>query len=366
MASAASGVLRLAQLDGDGIGPEVVPWVRRAVDASLAAVGRSVEWMELPVGLKAIDTHGSAIPETTIDALRDCDGWVLGPHDNVSYPESHRSELNPSGRLRIEFDLFANIRPARAHPRSGALAPDLDVVVVRENTQGFYADRNLWQGSGEFMPTADVAMSLSVFTRPAIERIAHVSCAQAVERGGHLTIAHKANVLQLTSGMFLDLCRQVAGEYEALTVDDHHIDALVAHLVRRPADFDVIVAENMFGDILSDLTGELAGSLGTAASINHSADKVMAQATHGAAPDIAGTGQANPTALLLSAAMMLDWLARHRDDDSLADAGRGLDAAVDAVLASGGVTPDLGGSRSTSDFGSAVIAEIARQLPSQP
>jgi len=364
MSSPAVEPLRLGQLDGDGIGPEIVPWVRRAVDAALAGADRSATWLDLPVGLAAIGPTGSAIPDATIEALEGCDGWVLGPHDNASYPEPHRSELNPSGRLRIDFDLYSNLRPARRLPGTEPLTPDLDVLVVRENTQGFYADRNLWQGSGEFMPTPDTAMSLSVFTRPAIERIARVACQHAVARRGQLTIAHKANVLQQTSGMFLAVCREVAAEYPDVRVDDHHIDALVAHVVRRPADFDVIVAENMFGDILSDLTGELAGSLGTAASINHSDTRVMAQATHGAAPDIAGTGQANPTALLLSAAMMLDWLAAKRAEDALGVAASRIAGAVEDVLAGGRATPDLGGTASTAEFGEAVIAAIARPVPS--
>ena len=174
-------------------------------------------------------------------------------------------------------------------------------MIVRENTEGFYADRNTFAGTGEFMPSADVAVCLGIFTRPAVERIARAAFELARRRRNKVTIVHKANVLQLSSGLFKRVCLEVAEGYPDVAVDDFHIDAMTVHLLRRASAFDVVVAENMFGDILSDMAGELAGSLGIAPSINASDDRCMAQASHGSAPDIAGRGLANPIAMILSA-----------------------------------------------------------------
>ncbi|WNV74044.1 isocitrate/isopropylmalate family dehydrogenase [Geodermatophilus sp. DSM 44513] len=352
---------RLGVMLGDGIGPEIVPAAVRVVDAALAAAGAPpVQWQELPLGATAIGTHGSAVPDTTLTALADTDGWLLGPHDSAAYPEPYRSQLNPSGALRRHFDLYANVRPSRAFEGGHAIAPRTDLVVVRENTEGFYADRNTHAGTGEYMPTPDVAIAMGVFTRSAVERIARTAFELARRRRCRVTVVHKANVLQLSSGLFKRVCLEVAEAYPDVTVDDVHIDAMTVHLLRRAADFDVLVAENMFGDILSDLTGELAGSLGTAPSINASDDRCMAQAAHGSAPDIAGRGLANPVAMILSAAMLLDWLGTRHGDERAADAAVRVDDAVRAAVRAGVSTRDLGGSASTEEFTDAVVARVGR------
>jgi 3-isopropylmalate dehydrogenase len=343
---------RLGVLLGDGIGPEIVPAAVQVLDSALAAVGApAVEWVPLPVGAAAIETHGSALPEVTVETLDKLDGWLLGPHDSAAYPAEHRARLNPSGFLRKHFDLFANIRPAKAFEGTPALLPGLDLVVVRENTEGFYADRSTYRGTGEFMPTADVAIAMGIFTRPAIERIARQAFELAVQRSKHLTIVHKANVLRTTTGFFLQICQEIAAEYPDVAVDDFHIDAMTVHLVRHGADFDVLVTENMFGDILSDLTGELAGSLGIAPSINASHERAMAQAAHGSAPDIAGRGLANPTAMIASGAMLLDWLGNQ-------PAAELIDRGLRAAVAQGTRTADLGGTAGTAEFTAAVVESI--------
>ncbi len=346
---------RLGVLAGDGIGPEIVPATVQVLDAAVAAAGGApIEWVPLPVGAEAIETHGSALPSITLETLERLDGWLLGPHDNASYPEAHRVQLNPSGFLRKHFDLFANIRPAKAFEATPALVPGLDLVVVRENTEGFYADRSTYRGTGEYMPTADVAIAMGIFTRPAIERIARQAFELATRRRKHLTIVHKANVLRLTTGFFRDICREIAAEYPDVRVDDFHIDAMTVHLVRHGADFDVIVTENMFGDILSDLAGELAGSLGIAPSVNASSEHAMAQAAHGSAPDIAGRDLANPTAMIASGAMLLDWLGNRRDDPVARQAAVLVEQGLRATVASGIRTADLGGTAGTSEFAAAV------------
>lgn len=357
-----SGPTRLGLLVGDGIGHEIVPATRQIVDTAVAASGEPpVDWVDLPLGLTAIDTHGTPVPEETLAALDSLDSWILGPHDSAAYPEKFRGMLTPGGVIRTRFDLFANIRPALAHPGVRAVVPDMDLVIVRENTEGFYADRNMHIGSGEFMPTPDVALAVAVFTRRACERIAHTACRIAAQRRGRVTVVHKTNVLTLTTGLFLDVVTEVAEQYPTVRVDAEHVDAMAAHLVRRGADFDVVVTENMFGDILSDLAGELSGSLGTAPSLNASATQAMAQAAHGAAPDIAGRNRANPTALMLSAAMLLEWLADRRDGDGLAQAARRIRRAVAETLAAGVATADLGGLASTAEFTETVGARILRR-----
>ncbi|WP_415976915.1 isocitrate/isopropylmalate dehydrogenase family protein [Rhodococcus sp. 077-4] len=354
--------LRIGAMNGDGIGHEIVPATIRVVDAALAAArGPAVDWVHLPLGRSAIDEYGTPVPEHTLAELGELECWILGPHDSASYPEPFRSQLTPGGRIRKTFDLFANIRPAKALTGVRAVSPRMDLVVVRENTEGFYADRNMFVGSGEFMPTPDVALAVGVFTRPACERIAREAFSLADRRRRKLTIVHKTNVLAMTTGLFRDACRAVGEQFPHVEVTEEHVDALTAHLVRRGQDYDVIVAENMFGDILSDLTGELSGSLGTAPSINSSQTRAMAQASHGSAPDIVGKNRANPTALFLSAAMLLEWLApRHRDERLAAAAGR-IRHAVDATVESGVATADLGGQASTSAFTETVEARVHRR-----
>lgn len=349
--------LPIAVLDGDGIGPEVVPVALRVATYALAAQGITLEPTALPFGASAIASHGSPIPATTLAALDAFDLWAVGPHDSASYPAELRTPP-PGAVLRKQFGMYANLRPARAWAGVAAMAPDIDTLVVRENSEGLYADRNMAVGSGEFMPTPDVAMAVGVITRAASERIAIEACEAARRRRGHLTIVHKANVLRLTTGLFRDVCRDVAQRYPDLRVDEQHVDAMAALLVRRPADFDVIVTENLFGDILSDLAGELSGSLGLAPSINASETTAMAQAVHGAAPDIAGTGVANPVAMIGSVAMLLRWHGRRTGDSRAEAAADAIDGGVAHVLADGIATRDLGGTATTEEFAEAVVAQM--------
>jgi 3-isopropylmalate dehydrogenase len=214
-------------------------------------------------------------------------------------------------------------------------------------------------GIGEFMPTRDVALAVGKFTRHASERIARTAFTLARQRRRKVAIVHKANVLRKTYGLFLEVGRKVAAEFPEVAVEDYHIDAMAAHLVRRTADFDVILTTNMFGDILSDLTGELAGSLGMAPSINAGNGRAMAQASHGSAPDIAGKGIANPVGMILSAAMLLAWLSGQRQDAAAGEASRAIEQAVAATLAEGPRTRDLGGAAGTSEFTSGILRHLA-------
>ncbi|WP_238005675.1 isocitrate/isopropylmalate family dehydrogenase [Dactylosporangium sp. AC04546] len=349
----------LGVLHGDGIGPEIVPASVAVVDAACAAAGTDpISWVDLPLGAAAIEAYGDAVPPQTLTALAELDGWLLGPHDSAAYPQPHRSKLNPSGTIRKHFDLFANIRPAKAFEAGNAIVPGTDLVIVRENTQGFYADRSTYAGTGEFMPSPDVAVALGIITRPAVERIAREAFELARRRSKRVTIVHKANVLKMTTGLFRDVCREVGAGYPDVTVDDFHIDAMTVHLVRRADQFDVIVTENMFGDILSDLAGEVAGSLGIAPSINASDHRAMAQAAHGSAPDIAGRDLANPIAMMLSSGMLLNWLAAKHDDPRAADAAARLDRGIETAVRGGVRTRDMGGTATTTEFTAAVVDAV--------
>ncbi|WP_024803885.1 isocitrate/isopropylmalate dehydrogenase family protein [Nocardia sp. BMG51109] len=353
--------LRLGLIDGDGIGPEVVGATRDVVDEALAAAGApEPEWVRLSMGHKAIAESGDPLPEDTLAALADLDAWILGPHDNASYAPEHRTGAPPGGTIRKRFGLYANIRPARAFVGVRAAAPEMDLVIVRENGEGLYADRNMFAGAGEFAPTPDVALTVGVVTRAACERIAHVACRLAATRRKRVTIVHKANVLPLTMGLFRDVCYRVARDHPGVAVDDEHVDAAAAHLVRAPGEYDVLVTENLFGDILSDLAGELSGSLGLAASLNCSQTQAMAQAVHGAAPTLAGHNRANPAALQLSAAMLLRWLSSRRDDPAPARAADRIERAIAATFAAGIATADLGGLASTGEFTEQVRARLHR------
>lgn len=361
MNDATTRTYRLGVLHGDGIGPEIVPSSVAIIDAAFAALDLApIEWEVLPLGAAAIEEHSSHTPETTLKALGDLDAWLLGPHDSASYPEPYRSQLNPSGTIRKHFGLYANIRPAKAFPGGKSIVEGTDLVIARENTEGFYADRNTFRGTGEMMPTPDVAIMHGIITRAATERIARSAFELATRRRNKVTIVHKANVLKMTTGLFLDVCRDVAREYPNVEVDDFHIDAMTVHLVRRADTFDVIVTENMFGDILSDLAGEVAGSLGIAPSINSSDTHAMAQAAHGSAPDIAGQDKANPIAMILSCAMLLDWLGARHEDEQVRRAGVLIEEAVASAVASGVSTRDLGGTASTSGFTRAVVDVLQR------
>jgi 3-isopropylmalate dehydrogenase len=355
------GTYRLGVLRGDGIGPEITEATLRVLDAATRRVrDLQLDAVPLLMGHDAIREAGVAMPESTVAALGRCDAWIMGPHDSASYPESERDRRNPSGELRHRFDLYANIRPARAYAGLPAVSPRMDLVVVRENTEGFYPDRNMAWGVGELMPTSDMVLSVGKFSRGASERIARIAFGLARRRRRKVAVAHKANVIRKAYGLFLDACRTVAQEFPDVALEEYHIDAITAHLVRRGADFDVILTTNMFGDILSDLAAELAGSLGLAPSVNAGRAHAMAQASHGSAPDIAGKGIANPVGLILSAAMLLRWLGGERQDPPATGAADLIDAAVAAALAGPVRTPDLGGSATTHELTEVVLDHLAR------
>lgn len=350
---------KLGVLYGDGIGPEITKATVNVLKAAVDKVGTTeFEYLELPIGWEAIEKYGDPIPQYTKDALKETNGWIMGPHDSAAYPKEHKENRNPSGELRHYFDLYSNVRPAKTMDGIKSVVGKADLVIFRENTEGYYCDRNMYVGVGEWQVTPDVVISAGVFTRKAIERIAHSAFKMARQRRKKVTIVHKANVIKLGSGLFLQVCLEVGKNYPDVEIDDYHIDAMTAHLVRRAKDFDVIVTENMFGDILSDLVGELVGSLGLAPSINNNENQAMAQAAHGSAPDIAGKDIANPIGIMLSTVMFLDWLSSLHHDENVAKVARTIENGIYTTLADGVKTKDLGGVASTTEFTEAIIERI--------
>ena len=352
--------IRLAVMPGDGIGPEITAATLNVLHAVDRRFALGLAFDTVPIGLTALRAHGSTLPDESFAVARDADGVILGPVSHNEYPPVQEGGLNPSGEMRKRLDLYANIRPARSRPgfppRCGA---PVDLIIARENTEGFYADRSMFQGVGEFMPTPDLALSVRKISRAGSTRIAEAAFRLAVRRRGKVTAVHKANVLRVSDGLFLECVRAVAQEYPQIDYEERIIDAMAALLVRDAAQFDVIVTTNMFGDILSDEASEISGSLGLAASLNAGADHAVAQAQHGSAPDIAGRDLANPASLIGSAAMLLAWLGERRGDQRLVQAAELIDDALDQVIANPEWrTADLGGPLGTAAFAERVATAI--------
>jgi isocitrate/isopropylmalate dehydrogenase len=350
--------IRLCIMQGDGISPEIMAATRDVLRAAASAWQIEFAFDEVEVGLKSLGQGRTTFPESAFTTAKAADGVILGPVSHNDYPPADKGGINPSGALRKRLDLFANIRPARTRAQFPArCGKPVDLVIVRENTEGFYADRNMFAGSGEFMPTPDLALAVRKITREGSTRIVEEAFRLALRRRRHVTAVHKANVLRVSDGLFLECAREVASRYPQVKYEEKIIDAMAALLVRDASAFDVIVTTNMFGDILSDEASEIAGSLGLAESINAGTDHAMAQAQHGSAPDIAGQDKANPASLIGSAAMLLAWLGERRDNTRLAHAAEGIECALDAAIEKPEWrTADLGGPLGTKAFGQRVAA----------
>ncbi len=330
---------RIGVLPGDGIGPEIM----RATLDILEAVGFDAEWVYLEVGQAALDKGKPAMPPETVDAIRELGIAIKGP---TATPVG-RGHSSANVALRKALDLFANVRPARTMPGiEGPFADKVvDLIIVRENTEDLYAGI-------EFQPHPDVAQAIKVITRPGCRRLCKYAFEMVrIQRRKRLTAVHKANIMKLTDGMFLDEFYKAAEDYPDVTADDVIVDNCCMQLVTRPEQYDVLVTENLYGDIVSDLCAGLVGGLGIAPGANIGEKCAVFEAVHGSAPDIAGKGIANPTALLFSAVMML----RHLGEAEMADQ---IAQAVLRIAADGKcLTMDLGGKATTEEFKASVIKE---------
>lgn len=350
--------MKIVVLPGDGIGPETMAVTVDVLQAASQRFQLHLEFEHDIAGHESLRRHGATVTPALLEKVKAADGLMLGPMSTYDFKDEAKGEINPSKFFRKELDLYANIRPARTYPGLAHKVGDFDLVVVRENTEGFYADRNIASGGSEMLITPDVVVSLRRITRVCCERIARSAFELAMTRNKHVSIVHKANVLKLGDGLFIEMCRAVAREFPEVTVDDFIVDAMMAHVVRAPQRFDVIVTTNMFGDILSDLTAELSGSLGLGGSVNAGRDHAMGQAAHGSAPDIAGQDIANPFSLILSAAQLLGWHGQRRGLPAFSAAERAIEAVAARAIAAGEVTRDVGGQLGTAATGRAFVERL--------
>lgn len=348
--------MHLLVLAGDGIGPEITAATLDVLTATAARFHLDLKIEEDIVGHESLVAYGTTVRPELLEKAQAADGLILGPTATFDFKAT--GNINPSAFFRKNLDLFANIRPARTYPGLPAKLGQFDLVIARENTEGFYADRNMAAGNAELLVTEDVVVSLRRITRRACARIARAAFELAATRKKHVTIVHKANVLGIGDGLFIEECRKCAHDFPDVVVDDVIVDAMMALLVRNPGRFDVIVTTNMFGDIISDMTAEASGSLGLGGSLNAGEVYAMAQAAHGSAPDIAGKDIANPFSLILSASLLLGWHGRRKGQPAFAQAAAAIDAGIAAAIAAGEITRDIGGRLSTKQTGEALAARI--------
>ncbi|MBA2961918.1 MULTISPECIES: isocitrate/isopropylmalate dehydrogenase family protein [Ramlibacter] len=355
--------MKFLVLPGDGIGPEIVASAVEVLQAADRRFHLGIHLDYEDVGFASLKKHGTTLREDVLQKARGYDGIILGTQSHADYPAPEKGGRNISAAFRVQLDLYANVRPARTReylPSNMKAGKSMDLVIMREATEGFYPDRNMARGWGEMMPDADTALSVRKITRKCSERIARRAFELAMTRRKKVTAIHKANSFHMTDGLFLECARKVAREFPEVAFDDLLVDASTAYLVRSPERFDVLVAENFYGDILSDLASELSGSLGLAGSVMAGDELCCAQAQHGSAPDIENQDKANPTSMILSVAMLVEWLGDKRKNDGLRSAGRAMHAAVEQVLANADTrTPDIGGRIGTKAFSQAVVAALA-------
>lgn len=324
-------------IPGDGVGQEVIPAAQRV----LQALALDLEFVPADAGFEHFQKTGNAIPDATLATVQVCAATLFGATSSpLTRVQGYRS---PILALRKTLDLYSNLRPMQSLPTKFS-RPDLDLLIVRENTEGLYAGRERTEGD-------DTAIAERVITRRASERIARIAFARARTRKKRVTIVHKANVLKLTDGLFRETCLGVAREFPDVTAQEMLVDAMAMRLVQDPQNFDVIVTTNLFGDILSDEASALIGGLGVAPSGNIGVSNAVFEPVHGSAPDIMGKGIANPLGAILSSAMLLDYL-------NLTDASSRVRRAVNRALEQNILTRDLGGTATTDEMTRAVIERL--------
>ena len=329
---------KITLIPGDGSGPEVIAAAKRVVEAT----GVAIEWEQAEAGAAMIEKYGTPLPDETIESIRRNGVALKGP---VTTPVG-TGFRSVNVAMRKIFDLYANVRPAKTYPGVISRYDNIDLVVVRENTEDLYAGI-------EHMVGEDAAESIKLITRKGCERIIRYAFDFAVREGRKkVTAVHKANIMKCTDGMFLDIASQIAKEYPQIEFNDSIVDAMCMRLVMHPEDYDVLVCPNLYGDIVSDLCAGLVGGLGLTPSANIGVSGAIFEPIHGSAPDIAGQHKINPTAAILSASLMLAHLGE-------AKAAADIEQAVTKVISEGKtLTQDMGGTASTEEFADAVIAAL--------
>jgi 3-isopropylmalate dehydrogenase len=350
--------LKIGILEGDDIGLEVVPEAVKVMKAAAAKSGLLVQWSEHPIGRRGHELHGHTFPQATIDALEKLDGWILGPIGHGAYPRNDPTWIMPPVRKR--FELFASVKPVKSYPNIKSLHKDVDIVFLREVTEGMQSSDTVVMGAGEFRPNDEITIAARVISRRGSNRVARAAFEIArTRKRKKVTSVHKEPVYRLACGMFAEECRKVAKEFPDVAFDEALVDGFSMKLMMNPWQYDVVVTTNQFGDILTDQGAGLVGGLGLAPGLCIGERQAMAQATHGSAPDIAGKNSANPYAMIMSGQMLLAWLGRRRGEAKATEAAERIDVAVEKVVAEARcLTADLGGTASTTQMGDAIAAAV--------
>jgi isocitrate dehydrogenase (NAD+) len=332
----------IAALKGDGIGPEVTEATVKVLEAVQKKSKFKLNILYGEAGYHCIKEHGTNLPKETIELIKKTNACLKGP---MTTPEEPGAPVSVAVTLRRMFNLYANVRPCRSFPNVESLKPNIDLVVVRENTEGLYS-------GAESLLAPGVGVALRIITREASLKVADFAFKLAMQRKKHLTYIHKGNILRITDGIFKDAVKEAQQKYPEVTVDDLHIDAATMQLIKQPVSYDVMVTTNLFGDIISDEAAQVTGSLGLAAGANIGETYGMFEPVHGSAPKYTGMDRVNPIATIMAGAMMMDWLGEKQ-------AAAKIQEAVIAVLKDGKVrTADLGGSAKGSEITSAIVAKI--------
>jgi isopropylmalate/isohomocitrate dehydrogenase-like protein len=337
-----SKTYNIAVLKGDGIGPEVTDAAVNVLEAVQGTSNLKLKFLYGEAGYHCIAEHGTNLPEETIALLKQTNACLKGP---MTTPETPGAPVSAAVKIRKTFNLYANVRPCRSFPNVEALKPNIDLVVVRENTEGMYS-------GVEYEVAPGVGVALRIITKEASLRVAEFAFKLAAKRKKHLTYVHKGNILRITDGIFKNAVKAVAPKYPDVAIDDVHIDAMTMHLIKKPESFDVIVTTNLFGDVISDEAAQVTGSLGLAAGANIGDAYGMFEPVHGSVPKYTGQNRVNPTATIMAAQMMLDYLGEKK-------AAARIEKAVLKVLSEGKVrTKDLGGSSTTSEMSDAIASKV--------
>ena len=350
--------MKIGILFGDDIGLEVVPECIKVMRAAASRAGLAVDWLPLPIGKRGHEEHGNTLPAVTEEALRELDGWVMGPIGHAAYPRGDPTWVMPP--VRKKFELFAAVRPSRSYASLASVHKDVDIVFVRELTEGMLYSETVVAGAPEFRPNDEITIATRVITRKGSSRVAREAFEIARTRARKkVTAAHKEPVYRLACGMFAEECRKMAREYPDVKFEEAMIDTISMKLVMTPQQYDVVVTTNQFGDILTDIGAGLVGGLGLAPGLCVGERQAMAQATHGSAPDIAGRNIANPYAMIMSGQMLLAWLGRRHNEPRAAEAAQRIQNAVTSLFQEARhLTRDLGGSASTREMGDAIAALV--------
>ncbi|MDH5440767.1 MAG: isocitrate/isopropylmalate dehydrogenase family protein [Candidatus Bathyarchaeota archaeon] len=341
------GSYKVALIPGDGIGPEITDATLGVLDAVQDRFDLDLEFLKLEAGDACLEKRGVALPDETVKAIKSSHVCLKGPVGETA--------ADVIVRLRMMFDLYANIRPIRSYPGVPSLRDDIDLVFVRENTEGLYK-------GFEFALDEDIAIGLRVITRKGCERIAEKAFNLARMRNGKkkVTAVHKANVLRKTCGLFAEVCRNVAEGHPDISFNEQYVDAASMRLIKEPQNYDVIVTTNMFGDILSDEAAQLVGGLGMAPGGNIGDNFALFEPVHGSAPTRVGKHTANPCSMILASKMMLEWLGEKNKDDSCSDAARAVEIAVSNAIRNGSTIPDFGGQLTTLGMAKAIADEVRK------